>query len=32
MDILPFHGMDHPDLFAIEAAAMDRDECVGTLR
>jgi len=25
---LPFHGTDHPDLLAIEAAAMDRDECV----
>ena len=27
-DILPFHGTDHPDLFTIERAAMDRDERV----
>jgi hypothetical protein len=28
MDILPLCGTDNPDLFAIEAAAMDRDERV----
>ena len=26
MDIPPFYGTDRPDLFAIEAAAVDRDE------
>ena len=32
MDIPPLHGTDLPDLGTIAATAMDRDECVGTLR
>jgi SAM-dependent methyltransferase len=28
MAVLPFYGSDHPDLFAIERAAMDRDGLV----